>query len=236
MKKSFYLLISIAMVLMMALNTACDSKDSSSEDSNHSKSSTTAKTTEAKSSQTTAESSSSSSKDLKFDALKDFDKNNNGPVWFYEVTNGEGAWEKVTEYHEEWDGFYGVGAYGNAGVYGGASCSGLAPAYESTTGVSHDVSFKFVCPETGEITIEESLLESKSDPSRKGAEVSILHKEQKVWSDTFDKSGADANGKKVPQQKLSVTKGDVIRFKAHSLDNTSGNNGSFVWDIKVNYN
>lgn len=170
-----------------------------------------------------------------YDAHQDFNSSNAGPVWFYEVTNREGAWEKVTEYHEEWDGFLCIGAYGNAGVYGGASCAGLAPAFESTMGIAHDVCFKFVCPESGNITIPETLLEAKSDPSAKGAVVSILHNDQEIWSDTYDKSGADAAGKTVPEQKLSVKKGDVIRFKAHSLDTTAGNNGSFVWNIKVAY-
>lgn len=172
---------------------------------------------------------------LTYDAHQDFDKKNAGPIWFYEVTNREGLWEKVGEYHEEWDGFLCTGAYGNAGVYGGGSCSGLAPAFEPTTGISHDVCFKFVCPESGDVTIPEALLEAKSDASAKGAKVSIVHNKEEIWSDTFDKSGADAAGKTVPEQKFSVKKGDVIRFKAHSLDTTAGNNGSFVWSIKVLY-
>ena len=85
------------------------------------------------------------------------------------------------------------------------------------------------------MTIPEALLEAKSDPSAKGAKVSILHNDKEIWADTFDKSGADSAGKTVPAQKLSVQKGDIIRFKAHSLDTAAGNNGSFVWNIQVTY-
>lgn len=182
-----------------------------------------------------AESHGSKAVTIIYDANKDFNKNNAGPVWFYEVTNYEGGWEKVTEYHEEWDGFFGIGAYGNAGVYGGGSCSGLAPSFESSMSTTHAVSYTFMCPESGDITIPEAFLESKSDPSAKGVVASIVHNDKEIWSATFDKSGKDAGGKAVPEQKLSVNKGDIIRFKGNSLDTTSGNNGSFVWNIQVIY-